>query len=57
MTSPLIGQEREIAEKLRLALQQLLKEVIAAGFESADDYNWPKAIADAKLALREGEPK
>jgi len=51
MTSPKIGQEREIAEQLQAALQQLLNEVIAAGFETATDYNWAKAIADAKTAL------
>ena len=51
MTSPLIGQEREAAEKMREALRLLLDEVIAAGFESAKDYNWPQAIADAKAAL------
>jgi hypothetical protein len=37
--------------RLRVALEQLLDEVVAAGFESATDRNWPKAIADAKAAL------
>ena len=39
------------SDQLRVALRQLLQEVIAAGFETATDYNWPKAIADAKAAL------
>ena len=39
--------------QLETALQQLLDEVLAAGFESATDYNWPKAIADARHALSE----
>jgi hypothetical protein len=40
-----------IQEQLFAALSQLLHEVIEAGFESAHDYNWPKAIADAQDAL------
>jgi hypothetical protein len=51
MTSPKLGEEREQAERLRAALKQLLHEVIAAGFETATDFNWPKSIADAKAAL------
>jgi hypothetical protein len=43
----------EETERLRAALKQLLAEVIAAGFESATDYNWPKAIKDARAALGE----
>ncbi len=46
-----ICQERERHKRTRLALRQLLAEVVAAGFESAIDYNWPKAIADAREAL------
>jgi hypothetical protein len=43
----------EDRELLRAALKQLLDEVIAAGFDSATDYNWPKAIKDARYALGE----
>ena len=38
-------------EQLRAALEQLLKECDLAGFDGARDYNWPKAIADARAAL------
>lgn len=36
---------------LEKALAQLLHEVLEAGFATAKDYNWPKAIAAAKAAL------
>ncbi len=36
---------------VHVALSQLLYEVTEAGFMTATDYNWPKAIADAKEAL------
>ncbi len=39
--------------QLEAALKQLLDEAVAAGFELATDYNWPKALADAKHALSE----
>jgi hypothetical protein len=38
-------------DKLFAALSQLLHEVIEAGLDSATDYNWPKAIKDARDAL------
>ena len=49
----MLAERREEIERLQKALAQLLHEVIAAGFETAEDYNWPKAIADAKLAISE----
>jgi hypothetical protein len=33
------------------ALAQLLHEAVQAGFDNAQDYNWPRAIADARAAL------
>jgi hypothetical protein len=40
-----------VREQLYEALAQLLAEVEAAGFRTATDYNWPKAIADAQNAM------
>jgi hypothetical protein len=41
----------EQIEQLRSALRQLHDEVLAAGYATATDYNWPKAVDDARLAL------
>jgi hypothetical protein len=48
-----MSDETAKIERLRAALRQLLEEVIAAGFESAEEYNWPTAIKDAQEALRD----
>jgi hypothetical protein len=40
-----------VRQQLYDALTQLLAEVISAGFETAEDYNWPKSIADARAAI------
>jgi hypothetical protein len=42
----------EEVKRLAHALKQLLLECLAAGFDDAHDYNWPKAIADARAALK-----
>jgi hypothetical protein len=39
------------APELYAALSQLLHEVVQAGFDNAQDYNWPRSIADARAAL------
>lgn len=38
-------------QQLYAALQQLYNECKLAGFEDANDYNWPKSMKDAKEAL------
>lgn len=47
------GAQRPVepASDLREALQQLLHEVEEAGLGDARDFNWPKAVADARAAL------
>jgi len=37
--------------RLRAALKQLYHEACEAGFLTARDYNWPRAMADAREAL------
>jgi hypothetical protein len=49
--APEVGIIPSTQDKLFAALSQLLHEVIAAGFLTATDYNWPKAIKDAQDAL------
>jgi hypothetical protein len=46
-----LAKARMSVDSLREALDQLLKEVLAAGFGTANYYNWPKVISDAKKAL------
>ena len=38
-------------DDLVAALDQLLHETVEAGFATAEDYGWPKSIADARAAL------
>jgi hypothetical protein len=40
-----------VCQQLYDALTQLLDEVIAEGLETAEDYNWPRSIADARAAI------
>jgi len=47
--------KEQAAPLLYDALKQLLHEVLEAGFETATDYNWPKAIADAQKALAQAD--
>ena len=47
----LAAAREEGRQEILPALRQLYHEVIEAGFEHARDYNWPKAIADAKVIL------
>ncbi len=49
--SKMASNETTIERQLRDALSQLLAEVLLAGFDTATDYNWPKAIQDAREAL------
>jgi hypothetical protein len=44
-------EEQDLHLPLRKALEQLLAEVLAAGFGEASDFGWPKAIRDAQDAL------
>jgi hypothetical protein len=45
----------EIKDELRLALKDLLDEVVAAGFLSNDNYGWPRVIEQARNALARAE--
>ena len=45
----------ELNGKLVEALQQLYNECVDAGFVCAEDYNWPKAMSDARAALAAAE--
>lgn len=45
----------DIEKELLAALKQLLNEVEAAGFGGAQDFNWPKSVADARAAIKKAD--